>query len=131
LNGHGQILSAPSLKTWRPETAIISVTRCGPPLANFNPNGQGKHRNTHQNRSSKSIHINNLSHTLILGSDRLSKRNPFPADGSKYGNFGIKFLSTFKTYPVCPFLDRKHPAHLAVMAPDDELKESQQEFHKA
>jgi hypothetical protein len=52
------------------------------------------------------------------------------AAGSKWGNFSVKFLSTFKTYPVCPFLDRKHPAQLAVMAPDDELQEPQQEFHK-
>jgi hypothetical protein len=48
---------------------------------------------------------------------------------SKRGNFGIKFLSTLKTYPVCPFLDRKNTAHLAVMAPHDELEEPQQEFH--
>jgi hypothetical protein len=45
------------------------------------------------------------------------------ADGLKCGNFGIKFSSTFETHPVCPFLDRKHPAHLAVMAPSDELEE--------
>jgi hypothetical protein len=52
------------------------------------------------------------------------------ADGLKCGNFGIKFSSTFETHPVCPFLDRKHPAHLAVMAPSDELEEPQQEFHR-
>jgi hypothetical protein len=45
-----------------PGATVIFVTRCGPPLANFNPNGQGEHRNTYQNRSSKSIHIYNLPH---------------------------------------------------------------------
>jgi hypothetical protein len=49
---------------------------------------------------------------------------------SKCGNFGVKFLPTLKTDPVCPFLDRKYTAHLSVMAPDDELEEPQQEFHR-
>jgi hypothetical protein len=53
-----------------------------------------------------------------------------PAAGSNRGNFSVKFLPALKTDPVRPLLDRKHTAHLAVMAPDDELEKSQQEFHK-
>jgi hypothetical protein len=53
-----------------------------------------------------------------------------PAAESNWGNFSVKFLPTLKTDSVRPLLDRKNTAHLAVMAPDDELEEPQQEFHK-
>jgi len=42
----------------------------------------------------------------------------------------LDFLLALKADLVRPLLDRKNTAHFAVMAPDDELEEPQQEFHK-
>jgi len=36
---------------------VISVTRGGPPLVNFDPNRYGKQRSAHQNGGNKSTHL--------------------------------------------------------------------------
>ena len=36
---------------------VISITRGGPPLVNFDPNRYGKQRSAHQNGGNKSTHL--------------------------------------------------------------------------
>jgi hypothetical protein len=50
----------------RSAATVISVTRRGPPLANFDPNGYGKQRNADQYGGNKSTHILQTPTLLML-----------------------------------------------------------------